>query len=76
MARLFTDAYFLRSGVGGYRLWNVSRSLARRRDSYRAHLAAVAAPCEGDLDGRGNLSDRTLTKFYTFFIQVCLDQAR
>lgn len=76
VARLFTDAYFLRSRVGGYGLWNVSRGLARRRDSYRAHLAAGDAPRENDLDGRGNLSDRTLTEFCTFFLQVCLDQAR
>lgn len=76
VARLFTDAYFVRSGVGGYGLWNVSRGLARRRDSYRAHLAAGDAPREGDLDGHGNLSDRTLTEFCTFFLQVCLDEAR
>jgi hypothetical protein len=76
VARLFTDAYFLRNGVGGYGLWNVSRGLARRRDSYRAYLAAGDAPREGDLDGRGNLSDRALTEFCTFFLQVCLDQAR
>lgn len=76
VARLFTDAYFLRSGVGGYGLWNVSRGLARGRDSYRAHLAAGDAPRESDLDGRGNLSDRTLTEFCAFFLRVCLDQAR
>src|SRR5436305_942518 len=34
VARLFTDAYFLRSSVTGYGLWNVSRGLARQRDSY------------------------------------------
>lgn len=76
VARLFTDAYFLRSGVRGYGLWNVSRGLARRRDSYRAHLAAGDAPRESDLDGRGILSDRTLTEFCEFFLGVCLDQAR
>jgi Fic family protein len=76
VARLFTDAYFLRGRVAGYGLWNVSRGLARRRDDYRAHLAAGDAPREGDLDGRGNLSDRTLTGFCAFFLQVCLDQAR
>jgi Fic family protein len=76
VARLFTDAYFVRSGIAGYGLWNVSRGLARRRDSYRAHLAAADAPREGDLDGRGNLSDRTLTEFCGFFLEVCLDQAR
>lgn len=76
VARLFTDAYFLRSGVSGYGLWNVSRGLARGRDSYRANLAAGDVPREGDLDGRGNLSDRTLTEFCAFFLRVCLDQAR
>jgi Fic family protein len=76
VARLFTDAYFLRSRVTGYGLWNVSRGLARERDSYRSHLAAADAPREGDLDGRGNLSNRTLTEFCEFFLNVCLDQAR
>ena len=76
VARLFTDAYFLRSRVTGYGLWNVSRGLARERDGYRAHLAAADAPREGDLDGRGNLSNRTLTEFCEFFLNVCLDQAR
>jgi Fic family protein len=75
VARLFTDAYFLRCRVAGYGLWNVSRGLARSRESYRAHLAAADAPREGDLDGRGNLSDRTMTKFCQFFLEVCLDQA-
>lgn len=76
VARLFTDAYFLRSRIAGYGLWNVSRGLARGRESYRAHLAAADAPREGDLDGRGNLSDRTMTEFCEFFLEVCLDQAQ
>lgn len=76
VARLFTDAYFLRSQITGYGLWNVSRGLARGRENYRAHLAAADAPREGDLDGRGNLSDRTMTEFCGFFLEVCLDQAK
>lgn len=76
VARLFTDAYFLRSQIAGYGLWNVSRGLARGRENYRAHLAAADAPREGDLDGRGNLSDRTMTEFCGFFLEVCLDQAK
>ena len=75
VARLFTDAYFLRSRVTGYGLWNVSRGLARAGDSYKAHLAAADSPREGDLDGRGNLSNRALTEFCEFFLNVCLDQA-
>lgn len=75
VARLFTDAYFTRIKLGGYGLWNVSRGLARRRDDYRQSLAAADFHREGDLDGRGNLSDRTLTEFCLFFLEICLDQA-
>jgi Fic family protein len=76
VARLFTDAYCFRTQVAGYGLWNVSRGLARRREAYRAQLAAADAPREGDLDGRGNLSDRTMTEFCEFFLAICLDQAQ
>jgi len=75
VARLFTDAYFTHINLAGYGLWNVSRGLARKRDLYREHLAAADAAREGDLDGRGNLSDRTLTEFCRFFLEICLDQA-
>lgn len=74
VARLFTDAYFHRIPVPGYGLWNVSRGLARSRKSYRAHLAQADYPREGALDGRGNLSNRTLTEFCKFFLEICLDQ--
>jgi Fic family protein len=76
VARLFTDAYFLRSRIAGYGLWNVSRGLARGGKNYRAYLAAADAHREGDLDGRRNLSDRTITEFCKFFLEVCLDQAQ
>lgn len=75
VTRLFTDAYLTRIKLGGYGLWNVSRGLARKRDSYKSHLAAADGEREGDLDGRGNLSDRTLTEFCRFFLENCLDQA-
>lgn len=75
VTRLFTDAYFTKIGLGGYGLWNVSRGLARRRDDYRSYLASADFPRENDLDGRGNLSDRTLTEFCRFFLEGCLDQA-
>ena len=75
VARLFTDAFFLRIGLSGYGLWNVSRGLARRNSDYRRFLDAADFPRESDLDGRGNLSNRTLTEFCKFFLEVCLDQA-
>jgi Fic family protein len=31
-------------------------------------------PRQGDLDGRGNLSQRALVDFVLWFLQVCLDQ--
>jgi Fic family protein len=75
VARLFTDAFFYRIELSGYGLWNVSRGLARRNADYKRYLDAADFPREGDLDGRGNLSNRTLTEFCRFFLDVCLDQA-
>jgi Fic family protein len=75
VARLFSDAYFHRFGLAGYGLWNVSRGLARRGDDYRKYLELADRERENDLDGRGNLSNRTLTEFCRFFLEVCIDQA-
>jgi Fic family protein len=75
VARLFTDAYFEKFKLEGYGLWNVSRGLARKRNDYRKYLAAADFERENDFDGRGNLSDRTLTDFCRFFLETCLDQA-
>jgi Fic family protein len=33
-------------------------------------------PRQGDLDGRGNLSQRALVEFTLWFLRVCLDQVR
>lgn len=75
VVRLFTDAYFEKINLAGYGLWNVSRGLARRRDDYRKFLALADRERENDYDGRGNLSNRTLSEFCRFFLEVCLDQA-
>lgn len=74
VARLFTDAYFQRIALAGYGLWNVSRGLARQSKQYKLSLAAADLQRANDLDGRGNLSDRGLTEFCRFFLEVCLDQ--
>jgi Fic family protein len=75
VARLFTDAFFRRVDLSGYGLWNVSRGLARRNTDHKRYLDLADLPRESDLDGRGNLSDRALTEFCRFFLEVCVDQA-
>lgn len=76
VTRLYTDACFQRLPLRGYGLWNVSRGLARRRDTYLSALTCADAPRRNDLDGRGNLSNEGLTKFCCFFLETCLDQIR
>jgi Fic family protein len=73
VARLLADAMLTRT-VLGYGLWTVSRGLARRREDYYAALARADAPRQGDLDGRGSLSQKGLDGFCRFFLEVCLDQ--
>jgi Fic family protein len=55
-------------------LWSVSRGLARRRDEYYERLDAADAPRQGDLDGRGNLSEKELRRWCEWFIGICEDQ--
>ena len=55
-------------------LWSPSRGLARRRDDYFRFLSDADQARQGDLDGRGNLSDRMLSHWCRFFSEVCLDQ--
>jgi len=74
VARLFTDFYLICSGMDGYGLWTISRGFARLRDSYVQHLADADSPRQGDIDGRGHLTQRGLDRFCRFFLEVCLDQ--
>ena len=55
-------------------LWSVSRALARNQSEYYRYLAEADAPRAGDLDGRGNLSDRGLTRWCEWFTAMCSDQ--
>jgi Fic family protein len=55
-------------------LWSVNRGLARDRDGYYQRLANADQPRQGDLDGRGNLSERQLREWCEYFVAVCNDQ--
>ncbi|WP_250157087.1 Fic family protein [Achromobacter deleyi] len=55
-------------------LWSVNRGLARSVHQYYDHLAAADAPRQGDLDGRGNLTQKGLIQWVDYFLRVCEDQ--
>lgn len=74
VARLYTDACFQTFPVEGYGLWNVSRGLARSRDRYMQYLDEADFLRQSDYDGRGNLSNKALVQFCSFFLATCLDQ--
>lgn len=57
-------------------LWSPLRGFARTHDAYYAHLAAADQPRAGDLDGRGNLSERALIEWIRYVLDLCMDQVR
>jgi hypothetical protein len=55
-------------------VWSIARGLARSVDVYKAHLAACDLQRRNDLDGRGPLSEESLTEFTSYFLSTCIDQ--
>ncbi|SMO48398.1 Fic family protein [Gracilimonas mengyeensis] len=74
VSRLFTYAYLRKSGIESHGLWTLSRGLARRAEDYKNMLAVADRSRQGDYDGRGNLSEKSLTDFSVFFFEVAADQ--
>jgi Fic family protein len=74
VARLFTDCYLIYTGMDGYGLWTISRGFARHRENYVQYLADADAPRQGNVNGRGHLSQRGLDRFCRFFLETCMDQ--
>jgi len=70
-ARLQTHTALSRLSGG---LWSVNRGLARNRDRYYERLSNADMPRHGDLDGRGNLSEKMLWEWCDYFIDLCEDQ--
>ena len=70
-SRLQTHASLMALSHG---LWSVNRGLARNKDDYYNHLAAADSQRQGDLDGRGNLSEKGLITWVDYFLDTCLDQ--
>jgi len=74
VARLFTLAWFIKSGVDSDGLWTLSRGLARRKQEYQTALANADEKRMNDFDGRGYLSQRYLDEFCAFFLGAAVDQ--
>jgi Fic family protein len=73
VSRLMSHAMAHRAGIGAHGLWSISRGLDRAGD-YKRMMDHADTPRQGDLDGRGNLSQRALVEFTLWFLRVCLDQ--
>jgi Fic family protein len=73
VARLFSHAFLRDLGIGSS-LWSISRGLARAVDQYKGALQRADQPRQGDLDGRGNLTQAGLEAFCAFFLASCVDQ--
>src|SRR6185437_5370185 len=79
VSRLMSHAMGHVSGVGAHGLWSISRGLARgleSRGDYKSMMDRADTPRQGDLDGRGNLSQRALVDFVQWFLKVALDQVQ
>jgi Fic family protein len=77
VSRLMSHAMAHAAGIGAHGLWSISRGLARGLDSrndYKSRMDDADTPRQGDLDGRGNLSQKALIEFTRWFLGVCLDQ--
>lgn len=73
VARLMSHAMMLELLDTGA-IWSVARGLGRNATTYKSHLAACDLTRRNDLDGRGHLSEETLTEFTEFFLKICIDQ--
>ncbi len=77
VSRLMSHAMAHEAGIGASGLWSISRGLARGLESraeYKRMMDLADTPRQGDLDGRGNLSQRALNEFILWFLKVALDQ--
>lgn len=76
VARIAIDAMLRACGVNGASLWSMSRGFAKTAEEYKAKLAGADQPRMGDLDGRGNLSEKRLAEFCEYAMQTAIDQAK
>jgi Fic family protein len=77
VSRLMSHAMAWKSDIAAHGLWSISRGLARglsSRSEYKDMMDLADTPRQGDLDGRGNLSQCALIDFVIWFLRVAIDQ--
>jgi Fic family protein len=77
VSRLMSHAMAWKADIAAHGLWSISRGLARglnSRSEYKQMMDLADTPRQGDFDGRGNLSERALIEFVTWFLRVAIDQ--
>lgn len=74
VGRLLTDSALKAVGLESYGAWCLSRGLARSSTEYKNLLANADAPRQGDLDGRGQLTEKGLIKFCDYMLDTAIDQ--
>ena len=73
VARLHTHMMLHTCGLTGG-LWSPLRGFARTESRYKALLQAADEHRQGDLDGRGNLTQAGLVQWIDYTLDVCIDQ--
>jgi Fic family protein len=73
VTRMMTHLQLFQLGLNPH-LWSLSRGIARRHQDYYRLLALADRPREGDLDGRGQMSQKHYFAFIEFMLDVCHDQ--
>ena len=76
VARLHTELTLELLGVRGANLWSASAAMLKDRDGYMRALAAATQTRAGDLDGRGNLSEKGLEAWLEWALDRCTAEGR
>jgi Fic family protein len=74
IARIMLDALLKNTTIPGVGLWSMSRGLARQSSEYKKMLSIADLDKQSTLDGRGPLSDKTLSAFCEFMLDIAIDQ--
>ncbi|MBI2722630.1 MAG: Fic family protein [Bacteroidetes bacterium] len=74
VVRLFSEAACIIEKIDGEGLWSISRGLAVNNKDYYSALRNADMKRWNDYDGHGNLSDKFLIEFCSFFLKSAIDQ--